>query len=237
MVRKSAVLASLLGLAVSVPVLAGCQASMQAGGSSTANQPPPPPPPPPPPAPTPTPTAPTTEPAPAPAETTTAPSAAPATATPAPAQTTSEAQPTGKVEVKDGTVKIPGNIVFDTGAATLKAGSGSEAVLEQLKAYLDKTPKVTKLRIEGHTDNVGSAEANVELSGQRALTIKRWLVDHGIAKERLIATGFGMNKPIADNSTEEGRAQNRRTEFKIAELFDKRYLNRPIDGGGKVFDY
>jgi OOP family OmpA-OmpF porin len=127
--------------------------------------------------------------------------------------------------------------VFETGKATLQPGAGSEAVLEQLKAYLDKTPKVTKLRIEGHTDNVGQADANMELSGQRALTVKRWLVEHGIAKDRLIATGFGMTKPIADNSTEEGRAQNRRTEFKIAELFGKRYLNRPRDGGGKVFDY
>jgi OOP family OmpA-OmpF porin len=101
---------------------------------------------------------------------------------------------------------------------------------------LDENPKVTKLRIEGHTDNVGDAQTNVELSGQRALTVKRWLVDKGIPKERLIAVGFGMSRPIADNASEEGRAQNRRTEFKIAELHGKRYMNRDPTGGGKVFD-
>jgi OOP family OmpA-OmpF porin len=235
MVRKSAVWVSLLGLAVGVPVLSSCHASFEAGGSSSANNAPPPPPPPPPqptaaPAPAPEATAATS--ASTPAETASAP-----TATPAAQPAAADSQSAGQVQVENGTIKIPGNIVFETGKATLQPGAGSEAVLEQLKAYLDKTPKVTKLRIEGHTDNVGQADANMELSGQRALTVKRWLVEHGIAKDRLIATGFGMTKPIADNSTEEGRAQNRRTEFKIAELFGKRYLNRPLDGGGKVFDY
>jgi OOP family OmpA-OmpF porin len=235
MVRKSAVWVSLLGLAVSLPVLAGCHASFQAGGSSSANDAPPP-------APAPPPASTTTAPAPAasatPAEAAPATTATPTGADAQPAQTTTaDNQTANKVEVKDGTIRIPGNIVFDTGAATLKAGSGSETVLELLKAYLDATPKVTKLRIEGHTDNVGDPDANLQLSGQRALTVKRWLVEHGVAKDRLIAAGFGMAKPIADNSTAEGRAQNRRTEFKIAELFGKRYLNRPVDGGGKVFEY
>lgn len=232
MVRKSAVWVSLLGLAVGTAVLSSCHASFQAGGASSANEPPPPPPPAP---------APTVAPAATPAPTATAQPvepAATATATAEPAQAPAGQTPAADdVEVKDGTLKIPGNIVFDTGKATLKAGAGSESVLEQLKAYLDKTPKVTKLRIEGHTDNVGQADSNMELSGQRALTIKRWLVEHGIAKDRLLATGFGMTRPIADNATEEGRAQNRRTEFKIAELFGKRYLNRDPSGGGKAFDY
>jgi OOP family OmpA-OmpF porin len=233
MVRKSALRLCLLGLAIGMPVLSSCHASLQAGASSSASDaPPPPPPPPPPPA--------ATAPAPAPEATAATTASTSDQTTPAPAATPAAepAQPaSGQVEVKDGTIRIPGNIVFETGKATLQPGAGSEAVLEQLKAYLDKTPKVTKLRIEGHTDNVGQADANLELSGQRALTVKKWLVEHGIAKDRLIATGFGMTRPIADNSTEEGRAQNRRTEFKIAELFKKRYLNRPLDGGGKVFDY
>lgn len=171
---------------------------------------PPPPPPPPPPAATP---APTTEPAPAPA-------------------------PTGQstAVVKGDSVSIPGNIVFDTGKATLKQGAGSEVVLDQLKLFLDQNKQVTKLRIEGHTDNVGNDADNLTLSGQRALTIKKYLVDKGVARERLIAAGFGETKPIADNSTEEGKAQNRRTEFKIAELNGKAYLGQDPSGGGKVFD-
>ncbi|HEY3235395.1 MAG TPA: OmpA family protein [Polyangiaceae bacterium] len=132
-------------------------------------------------------------------------------------------------------VKIPGNIVFDEAKATLKQGSGSEQVLEQLKLYLDENKQVTKLRIEGHTDNKGDPAANEKLSGERALTIKAWLVAHGVAAERLLAVGFGQNKPIADNKTDEGRAQNRRTEFKIAELYGKAYLGLAENGGGKEF--
>ena len=60
----------------------------------------------------------------------------------------------------------------------------------------------------------------------------------GIKKERLIAVGFGETRPVADNGTEEGKAQNRRTEFKIAELNGKKYLGMPPEGppGGKVYD-
>ena len=96
---------------------------------------------------------------------------------------------------------------------------------------------LTKLRIEGHTDNVGSAPANEQLSGERALAIKKFLVDKGINKTRLLAVGFGQNKPIADNSTEDGRTKNRRTEFRIAELSGKPYLGKDPTGGGKVFDF
>jgi OOP family OmpA-OmpF porin len=133
-------------------------------------------------------------------------------------------------------VSIPGEIEFDTGKATFKAGGGSEAVIEQLKKFLDENPKVTKLRIEGHTDNVGGAEANLMLSGQRALTVKNAAIAKGVAKDRLIAVGFGQNKPLADNTTEEGRAKNRRTEFRIAELGGKKYLGLDPAGGGKVFE-
>ena len=125
--------------------------------------------------------------------------------------------------------------MFDTDKATLQAGAGNDELLGQLKAFLDQKPEITKIRIEGHTDNQGEATKNEELSGQRALTVKKWLVDHGVKAERLIAVGFGQNKPIADNSTDAGRAQNRRTEFKIAELNGKKFLGLDPTGGGKVF--
>ncbi|MCC6214005.1 MAG: OmpA family protein [Polyangiaceae bacterium] len=197
-----------------VIALGGCTASLQAGaqGNAGGNEPPPPPPPPP-----------------------AASSAAPAPAPTAPAP--EEKKPMkSTATVKGDSVNIPGNIVFDTGKATLKEGAGSEAVLEQLKIFLDENPRVTKLRIEGHTDNVGVPADNVTLSGQRALTIKNWLVAKGIPKERLIAVGFGQDKPIADNATDAGRAQNRRTEFKIAEISGKPYLGQDPNGGGKVFE-
>jgi outer membrane protein OmpA-like peptidoglycan-associated protein len=143
--------------------------------------------------------------------------------------------------MKGGSLKLPGNIVFDTDQSSLKAGSGSDVVLGQLKQYLvENDKKLAVLRIEGHTDNQGTAEHNLELSGQRALTIKKWLVDNGIDAKRLLAVGFGQDKPVAPNTTEDGRAQNRRTEFKIAETYDKKgkavkYLGADPLGGGKEF--
>ena len=137
--------------------------------------------------------------------------------------------------VKGDSIHIPGNIVFDFDKATLKAGAGSEEVLVQLKAYMDENSKMTKVRVEGHTDNQGTPEHNLKLSGDRALTIKKWLVDHGAKEDQVIAVGFGEKKPIAPNANEEGRAQNRRTEFKIAEVNGKPYLGMDATGGGTVF--
>jgi OmpA-OmpF porin, OOP family len=136
--------------------------------------------------------------------------------------------------LKKDKLELPGQIVFESGSAVLKPES--DAALTQLTQYLNDTPRVTKLRIEGHTDNVGSPESNETLSGQRALAIKKALIAKGIKAERLLAVGFGQNKPIADNTTEEGKAKNRRTEFRVAELSGKKYLGLDPTGGGKVFE-
>ena len=78
---------------------------------------------------------------------------------------------------------------------------------------LQENPKLD-LIIEGHTDNVGGAKFNLELSRKRAEAVKRWLVDKaGISEVRLATVGYGLSRPIADNSTEEGRAKNRRVEL------------------------
>jgi OOP family OmpA-OmpF porin len=217
MLQSSRFVAVLLGFALATPLLGACaaSASFKAGGEE-AKAPPPPPPPPPPAA---------AEPAPA---ATPAPATTPAP-TPAPA-----ADPNAKPVLKKDRLEIPGQIVFESGSAVLKPES--EAAINQLKTYLDETPRVTKLRIEGHTDNVGSAESNETLSGQRALAIKAALVAKGINKDRLLAVGFGQSKPIADNTTEDGKAKNRRTEFHVAELGGKKYLGLDPTGGGKVFE-
>jgi OOP family OmpA-OmpF porin len=137
--------------------------------------------------------------------------------------------------MKGDTVQVPGNLVFDKGSAKLTAGAANDEILNQLEAYLKATPKITLLRIEGHTDNVGKDDANLKLSGERALTVKKWLTAHGIAESRLVAVGFGATKPIANNSTEEGRAQNRRTQFKVAAINNKPYLGRKPLAGGTEF--
>jgi OOP family OmpA-OmpF porin len=216
MLQRSRFFALLLGVALATPAMVGCTASASFKSGGEEAKAPPPPPPPPPPA--------TAEPAPAPA---------PAASTPAPAPTPAT-DPNAKAVLKKDRLEIPGQIVFESGSAVLKPES--DAALGQLKAYLDETPRVTKLRIEGHTDNVGQPQANETLSGQRALAIKAALVAKGISKDRLLAVGFGPNKPIADNTTEEGKAKNRRTEFHVAELSGKKYLGLDPTGGGKVFE-
>jgi hypothetical protein len=68
--------------------------------------------------------------------------------------------------------------------------------------------------IEGHTDNVGGAEFNLDLSRKRADAVKRWLADReGVSEVRLATVGYGLTRPVADNGTEDGRAQNRRVEL------------------------
>jgi OOP family OmpA-OmpF porin len=140
---------------------------------------------------------------------------------------------------KDGRVNIPGNIVFEKDSATIElSDAGTQDVLNQLKLFCDENPRVTKLRIEGHTDNDGDDAHNMKLSGERALAVKRWLVSAGVPAERLVAVGFGESRPIADNSTPEGKAQNRRTEFHKAELDGRPYMGKPVLGapGGQVFE-
>ena len=75
----------------------------------------------------------------------------------------------------------------------------------------------TKWEIDGHTDNVGKPEKNMTLSQARAKAVADYFVGKGISADRLTEQGFGDTKPIADNKTSKGRAQNRRTEIKLIE--------------------
>lgn len=104
------------------------------------------------------------------------------------------------------------NIFFDSKEYSLKAESTSE--LDKLFVLLRDNTTI-KVQISGHTDNVGKAEDNLLLSQNRAQAVVKYLVGKGIAQARLTAKGFGATQPVADNNTEEGRAQNRRTEMKV----------------------
>jgi len=109
-----------------------------------------------------------------------------------------------------GTVALRG-ILFDTGQAVIKPESA--ATLKEVGAVLKNDPTLA-LEIQGHTDNVGAAAANMKLSQDRADAVKTWLVtSFGIDEGRLTTAGLGGTKPVADNSTEEGRAKNRRVEL------------------------
>ncbi len=102
------------------------------------------------------------------------------------------------------------NILFDTGKSTVK--TESEPIIEQIYLLLNSNPSL-QVSIEGHTDNVGNAESNKKLSEARAKAVMNALITKGITKERLSSVGWGQEKPVADNRTEEGRTKNRRVEI------------------------
>jgi outer membrane protein OmpA-like peptidoglycan-associated protein len=98
---------------------------------------------------------------------------------------------------------------FESGKATLL--EGSYKVLDEMAESLREWPEIN-IEIQGHTDNTGNAAKNLQLSQERAETVRQYLIGKGIAPERLTAVGYGQDKPIADNKTAGGRAQNRRVE-------------------------
>jgi outer membrane protein OmpA-like peptidoglycan-associated protein/tetratricopeptide (TPR) repeat protein len=104
------------------------------------------------------------------------------------------------------------NIFFDTNKTTIKDESKSE--LQKLIDFLNQNPTI-KIEISGHTDNVGQVVFNQTLSENRARAVYQYLTAAQIAPSRLSYKGYGKTQPIAPNTTEEGRMQNRRTEFKV----------------------
>ncbi len=104
------------------------------------------------------------------------------------------------------------NIFFDFNAATLKDESRAE--LDRLVRFLKENPSV-RLEIAGHTDSVGTDEYNLRLSGDRAASVVKYLLDAGIDAHRAVPKGYGESRPVAPNITDEGRQQNRRVEFTI----------------------
>ena len=101
-------------------------------------------------------------------------------------------------------------ITFDIGKATIKEQSLPE--INRILKLMNDNPDIS-FEVQGHTDNTGNAALNQALSEQRAAAIVAKLVEMGISPSRLSAKGFGQSSPIADNSTDEGRAKNRRVEF------------------------
>jgi OOP family OmpA-OmpF porin len=118
------------------------------------------------------------------------------------------------VPFEKGQVVRINNLFFEFAKADLKSES-----FPDLNRLVDLLTRKANLRIEigGHTDNVGSDDANNKLSAARAVAVVKYLVSKGIATTRIKANGYGKTKPVATNDTDEGRAQNRRVEFTILE--------------------
>ncbi len=115
--------------------------------------------------------------------------------------------------IKAGTGSISlNNVQFRTGSANLKESSFDE--LNGLSSILNENTGI-KLRIGGHTDNVGNATNNKSLSEKRAAAVLNYLTGKGVAADRLEAVGYGADKPVDTNDTADGRAKNRRTEVEI----------------------
>ena len=91
----------------------------------------------------------------------------------------------------------------------------SEPILSDVLQTLQNSPELTLIRIEGHTDDRGKDDANMDLSRRRARSVGKWLIDHGIVAERLEAWGCGETRPTQSNKKRAGRQANRRVEFHI----------------------
>ncbi len=109
-------------------------------------------------------------------------------------------------------VTFKGDVTFDTGSDVVRPGLHAE--INRVAGVLMQYPS-TLIRIEGHTDSVGSDEYNMDLSKRRAHSVKALLVQRGVADSRMETVGYGKTMPVATNTTETGRQKNRRVEIKI----------------------
>src|SRR5512136_1199506 len=109
-------------------------------------------------------------------------------------------------------VTFKGDVTFDTNSTVVRPGLISE--IDRVAGVLNQYP-TTLVRVEGHTDSVGSDAYNMDLSNRRAFAVKNLLFQRGVADSRIDIVGYGKTMPVATNDTEAGRQKNRRVEIKI----------------------
>jgi len=120
-----------------------------------------------------------------------------------------------QVRVEGGVIRFEQRIEFEQGGADLLAVSNP--ILEEIRSLLEKRPELRLIAIEGHTDSKGAANFNQRLSERRAQSVARWLIEHGIAAERLSAWGCGSHRPLAPEQSPEDQQRNRRVELHVVE--------------------
>jgi outer membrane protein OmpA-like peptidoglycan-associated protein len=117
--------------------------------------------------------------------------------------------------VEQGQIRILERIEFENNSAKIRPES--DRILQAVLKVMTEHPEFTKFSVEGHTDNRGAANHNLDLSRRRAASVMKWLTEHGVDKSRLTSKGLGMTKPIDSNDSDAGRQNNRRVEFQILE--------------------
>jgi outer membrane protein OmpA-like peptidoglycan-associated protein len=119
------------------------------------------------------------------------------------------------IKLEGSSVRVLQQVHFQTGSATILPDSFP--MLQEIANLLKANPTIKRMRIEGHTDNRGAADMNLDLSKRRAASVRAWLEQHEIEQGRLESEGYGLTRPIDTNDTDAGRAANRRVEFKITQ--------------------
>ncbi len=139
-----------------------------------------------------------------------------------------------RVEVRDNKIEIHEKIQFEYNKSDIKEESYD--LLNEIVQVIQDNPHIKKIRIEGHTDSDGTNQYNKRLSDARANSVMDYLVEHGVDAGRLKAKGFGEEKPIATNDTDQGKAKNRRVEFNIVkqDVTQKKVEIDPETGEEKV---
>lgn len=135
-----------------------------------------------------------------------------------------------RVELRDNKIVIREKVQFEYDRATILPASFG--LLDQVAQVIKDNPHIKKLQVEGHASAEGDVKHNKVLSDQRARSVRQYLVKKGIASDQLVAKGFGIDHPIADNATSEGREQNRRVEFNVIDQ-DVTQRRVEIDKAGK----
>lgn len=130
------------------------------------------------------------------------------------------AAPPPRVVLTASSITISEKIQFALNSAEILPAS--DGLLNEIATVLKDNPQIEVVQVEGHTDTTGSEDLNKKLSQKRAESVKSAMVARGIAAKRIVSKGFGMERPVAENTTEEGREKNRRVEFNIVKQGPKK---------------
>jgi len=118
-----------------------------------------------------------------------------------------------KQEARGTVITLSGSVVFPSGGSELLVSARNK--LSEVATALQQGDATSKIVVEGHTDSIGSAEKNQALSERRAKSVRDALISQGVAAERVTVAGYGSTRPVADNDSDAGRANNRRVEIVI----------------------